>query len=153
MTENQRMIKLFRDLFDGSPWLEVSMMGTLNQIDAQKAASKPNTATNSIWELVNHVISWREVVLDRIHGASKISPDHNYFFQVKDTSEAAWKETLQKFYISQQIWLGFLDEVSQEKLSEQYGDSGYSVYDLIFGIMQHDAYHLGQLSLLVKYNL
>lgn len=153
MAENLRMVKLFKDLFDGDPWLDVTTLGTLQGVTAQKAARKPSAVSNSIWETVNHVISWREVVLGRIHGDPANTPSHNYFLAVEDISEKAWQETLQKLEKTQQAWLDFLESVTDEKLSQRYLDSDYTIYDLIFGILQHDAYHLGQLTLLAKYDL
>jgi uncharacterized damage-inducible protein DinB len=153
MEENQRMVKLFKDLFNGDPWLDSSIIGILSGVSAQRAARKPENATNSIWEIANHVADWREVVLARIHGAPANTPEHNYFLPVEDESAEAWQETLRKLQLTQDAWLGFLETVSPEKLSETYLDSDYTVYDLVFGIMQHDAYHLGQMALVAKYDL
>jgi len=153
MSENERMSKLFRDLFDGDPWLDSSILGILEVVSAQKAAARPTNVTNSIWEMVNHISSWRDVVLERIHGSKSPTPDHNYFLPVTDTSASAWKQALSRLERSQQEWLEFLDHVTPEKLSETYYDTDYTIYDLVFGIMQHDAYHLGQIALLSKYDL
>ncbi|MBD3582719.1 DinB family protein [Flavobacterium selenitireducens] len=147
------MIKLFRDLFDGDPWLDSALMPTLRGISAEKAAEKPSSVVNSIWEVVYHVRMWRDVVLNRVNGEFDPTPEHNYFLEISDTSAEAWKKLLSELEQTQVDWLNFLEKVSPEKLSEKYLDSGYTVYDFIFGIMQHDAYHLGQLALLVKYRL
>ncbi len=40
-----------------------------------------------------------------------------------------------------------------EFLELQHPESDYSNYDIIHGLLQHDAYHLGQLVLLSKYEL
>ena len=151
--ENEKIVKLFKDLFDGYPWLDASILGTLEGIPAQKAAAKPHSATNSIWEIVNHISSWRHVVLNRIHGSDRETPQHNYFLPVEDTSADAWKASVYKLGETQQDWLAFLSSATPEKLNEHYLDTHHTVYDLIFGIMQHDAYHLGQLALLSKYDL
>ncbi|RZJ66912.1 MAG: DinB family protein [Flavobacterium sp.] len=153
MTQNENLIKQFKELFNGDPWLDSSTLGILSSVSFERAAQKPKHLTNSIWEITNHVISWREVVLARIHGAKDVTPEHNYFLPIDDTSEKAWLKTLEQLKKSQEVWIGFLGTVSDEKLSQQYLNTNYNVYDLIFGIMQHDAYHLGQLALLAKYEL
>lgn len=147
------MAALFRNLFNGDPWLDITILGTLSGIMPEKAAKKPAYGGNSIWEITNHVVSWREAVLARIHGAPGNTPSHNYFLPVNDTSAEAWKMTLEALEKSQETWLGFLLKVSEDDLQRQYLDSDYTVYDLIHGILQHDAYHLGQLTLLAKYDL
>ncbi|WP_290842233.1 DinB family protein [Flavobacterium sp.] len=153
MKEKDRIIKLFKELYNGDPWLDSSISGNLSNIDAEWAAQKPRHVTNSIWEIVNHLSIWREVVLDRINGAEADTPDHNYFLPIADKSEKAWSISLRKLEKSQEDWLGFLDKLTDEKLSQRYLETHYTVYDLIFGIMQHDAYHLGQLALLKNYEL
>ena len=59
MKETQRIIKLFKDLYEGNPWIDVNITGTLGKITAQQAAKKIVLRHNSIWEIVNHLISWR----------------------------------------------------------------------------------------------
>jgi uncharacterized damage-inducible protein DinB len=68
MNESERIIKLFKDLYEGHPWLDVTFMDTLKNMSAEDAAKKPKPGWNSIWEIVNHVISWRLAVLERIEG-------------------------------------------------------------------------------------
>lgn len=153
MNEQQRLTALFKNLFNGDPWLDITILGTLSQVSPQKAALKPGYGGNSIWEIVNHMISWRHVILKRIQGEPKNTPEHNYFLPVDDTSDSAWSDTLEKFDASQQIWLDYLATVDESELNRNYQGSPYSIYDLIHGIIQHDAYHLGQLTLLAKYDL
>src|SRR6478735_7966396 len=95
MEETQKIKGLFDDLFDGNPWLEVTLMGTLKNITAGQAAAKPDPARNSIWEIVNHLIAWRQNVLQRAKGTVIETPSHNYFLQVHDPSPAHWQQTLE----------------------------------------------------------
>ncbi len=44
---------------------------------------------NTVWEIVNHIISWRENVLQRLQGKIMITPDNNYFTIVTDQSSTA----------------------------------------------------------------
>jgi uncharacterized damage-inducible protein DinB len=94
MNEIQRIEKLFTALFDGDPWIESSLLVTLENLSAEKAARKPASVANSIWEIANHIINWREVILKRIQGEKFPTPEHNYFVPVEDTSPEAWKAAL-----------------------------------------------------------
>lgn len=89
MKEQKRIKKLFADLYDGSPWLDVTLTRTLKNISAEQAAKRIIPGRNTIWEILNHLISWRLNVLQRVQGKITSSPDNNYFVPVKDTSEAA----------------------------------------------------------------
>lgn len=149
--ENELIEKLFEDLFDGDPWLDITILGTLKTVSAEQAAKKLPPIPNSIWEIVNHVIDWRLNVLQRVQGSVLISPDNNYIEPVKDTSQSAWKETLQRLADSQLSWITFLKEMNTETFSSIYPTNKMTYYEHIHGILQHDAYHLGQIVLLAKY--
>ena len=150
MKEQDRLTKLFADLFDGGPWIDVTIMGTLDKITAKKAATKPFPPFNSIWEIVNHMISWRETVLKRIQGENIESPEGNYFSYIRDRSEEAWQKTREGFRASQQQWLKELKKMKRKDLERKHDFSSHSNYELVQGILQHDAYHLGQIRLQKK---
>ncbi|RZJ29317.1 MAG: DinB family protein [Flavobacterium sp.] len=151
MEETHRIKKLFTDLYNGNPWLDVTLVGTLENISAEKAAAKPAAGGNSIWEIANHLVSWRENVLQRITGIEIVSPEHNYILPIGDTSEPAWQQTLKNLEASQQKWENFLSEMIDADLSGIYPPNGHTHYEHIHGIIQHDAYHLGQIVLIAKY--
>jgi len=105
---------------------------------------------NTIWEIVNHIISWRETVLLRIQGKIIKSPSHNYFVPVPDTSAAAWHSTLERLEVSQQFWLAFLNNFNEADFEKTYPATKLTYYEHIHGILQHDAYHLGQIVIMIK---
>jgi len=142
MKESQRIIKLFNDLYEGSPWIGENIKGTLENISAEKAARKIIPGKNSIWEIAIHMVRWRETLLERLQGNKIPSPDHNYFEPVTDRSNAAWKKTLEELKASQVDWINFLEVIDEPTLEKNYDD--------IQGIIQHDAYHLGQVVMMGK---
>ena len=151
MNETQRIHKLFEDLYKGDPWLDVTLAGTLSKISAAKAAQKPGPEWNSIWEITNHLICWRENVLKRVKGNVIATPGNNYFSYIIDTSEIAWQQTQRKLYDSQEAWTAFLSEQNPEDLNKIYPANNHTYADHIHGIIQHDAYHLGQIVMLAKH--
>ncbi|MBK8552177.1 MAG: DinB family protein [Ignavibacteria bacterium] len=150
MKETERIEKLFEDLYDGEPWIGVSLFDTLKNITAEKAAKKISPQWNSIWEIVNHIIEWRFIVLQRVHGEVLIAPENNYFIDVPEKSEAAWKNSLKRLEDSQQQWIKFLKTFKKKDFENIYPNNSRSYYEHVHGIIQHDAYHLGQIVLLSK---
>jgi len=150
MEETKRISSLFSNLYNGNPWLDITLKGTLSAIAAEKAAIK-HDGINSIWEITNHLIDWRRNVLQRVNNVTIISPEHNYFLPVADTSEQAWQETLRQLELSQDEWISFLSQMHFENLSDVYPANGHTHYEHIHGIIQHDAYHLGQIVLIAKH--
>ena len=151
MTETARIKSLFEKLFDGHPWIDVSILPALRKLKAQQAAARPFPGCNTVWEIVNHMISWRMNVLRRVNGEVIQTPDNNYVAAVHDQSDDAWAATLQKFDHAQQQWLEFLDGFHEANFESKYPKNGMTYYEHIHGIIQHDAYHLGQIVLLSKF--
>lgn len=149
MKESQRISGLFSNLYNGEPWIDITLTDSLHAISHQKAAQKYRDC-NSIWEIVNHIIAWRENVLQRVQGKVISTPNHNYFQPVPDISEEAWKTTLQNLELSQQKWISFLEDFNETDFDAIYPNNNMNHYEHIHGIIQHDAYHLGQITLLSK---
>lgn len=148
--EKERIIALFENLFNGDPWIDVTIMATLQKLSGSQAAAKVLPGCNSIWEIVNHMISWRKNVLQRIQGKILTTPSHNYFEMVDDTSQDAWLKTLETFQQTQKEWMDYLEKLNIEVLQTKYPSNGMTYFEHIHGILQHDAYHLGQIVLLSK---
>ncbi|MFT3911994.1 MAG: DinB family protein [Ferruginibacter sp.] len=150
MKEINRIINLFESTYNGSPWIDVSLIPVLQNITAAQAAIKLSPHLNSPWEIVNHLISWRKNVLKRLQGNIIKTPSHNYFVPVKNTSAIAWQKTLEELDISQKEWIHFLKEFKAGDFEKIYPNNNLSYYEHIHGIIQHDIYHLGQIVLLTK---
>ena len=151
MKETQRISKLFKDLFEGSPWIDVNIIDSLKNISAENAAKRVLPNQNTIWEIVNHLIAWRLNVLQRVQGKVIKTPANNYFEPVKNVSPIAWNNTLRRLKESQDKWLKYLDKLKAAEMTKVYLCNKMTYYEHIQGIIQHDAYHLGQISLLRKY--
>lgn len=150
MKETKRIAKLFEDLYNGSPWIDVTIMDTLKNISAEQAAKKVIPERNSIWQIVNHIIAWRENVLLRVQGNEMITPNNNYFTQLEIISETEWQKALERLVNSQEQWIHFLENFDESQFDKIYASNKMTYYEHIHGILQHDAYHLGQIVLLSK---
>ena len=149
MNDVERFQKLFKDHYDGDPWIEINLRGTLEGITATMAAQKVGSL-NTIWQIVNHVISWRETLLKRVQNENIPSPENNFIETITDVSAKAWEETMNRLQASQDKLLSYLSERKDTDLDENPLRGQYSRYELIEGILQHDVYHLGQVVLIKK---
>jgi len=151
MSEIKRVSRLLSELYDGSPWIDVNLVDSLSSITAKQAASHIRPGMNSIWEITNHLIKWRENVLERLNGKVIKSPAHNYFLPVKNQSDKAWTDTLRKLAASQEKWMLRMKTIKSSDFKTIYPVNRLTYYEHIQGIIQHDAYHLGQINLLKKF--
>lgn len=150
MKEVNLIIKLFKDLFEGNSWIDVNIMNTIKGLSSEEAATKVYNEFHTVWEIVNHMISWRLAVLERMQGKLSDEPPDNYFSEVADKSDTAWNETLIRLRETQLKWIKFLETFSEDQFTIEYPTNHMTYYEHIHGILQHDAYHLGQLTSLVK---
>ena len=149
MNDLERFQKLFNDHYDGDPWIEITLRGTLKGISETMAAQKVGSL-NSIWQIVNHVISWRETLLKRVQNENVRSPENNFIEKISDVSAAAWEETMKRLQSSQDKLLSYLSGKKEINLEENPSQGQYSRYELIESILLHDLYHLGQVVLIKK---
>ena len=148
-TNIQHIAKLLGDHFNGNPWIDITILGELKSLTAKQAAAKTGDL-NSIWEIVNHMISWRKALISRVKGKTVKYSDNNFISEVKDKSPAAWKKTISNFRKSQEDITGFLVRSDDSLLETISPTSGYTYYELVMAILLHDSYHLGQIVLIKK---
>jgi len=96
------------------------------------------------------MISWREHDLKLVQGKAIKTPDNNYFAPINDTSETSWQNTLKKLEDSQFKWIDFLKKFQVKDFEKVDSINNMTYYEYIHGVIQHDAYHLGQIVLLKK---
>ncbi len=148
-TNINHLTKLLNDHFSGNPWIDVTITGVLKNLSAKQAALKPE-GLNSVWETVNHMISWRKALISRVMGKQVKYSNDNFFREVKDKSPAAWRKTLADLKNSQKEIITFLKKQDDKLLETVSPTSGYTYYELVEAILIHDAYHTGQIVLVKK---
>ena len=148
--ETERLKQEFSQQYNGDPWIDVQLKNTLSGITAEKAFRRIAEGRNTIWEILNHLIEWRRMLLKRLTGNIIPAPEDNFIREVSDVSEESWERTLEELEKTQQELVSFLDGLSDEDLDRIYHGNAKSYYYHIQGLIQHDAYHLGQIVLLSK---
>lgn len=150
MEERERILSLFAKLYDGESWIDVPIRGTLARLSATQANQRSFPNCNTIWEIVHHLIEWKINVQQRLDGKVLETPSNNYFSPIVDSSEAAWKNTLRRFDAVHSQWLKFLANFDSSQYESLYPPNQMTYYEHILGVLQHDAYHLGQIVILAK---
>lgn len=149
MKNKKRFKKLLTDNFEGEAWLDISLLPTVANIPAAEAA-KNIYSLNSIWQIVFHITCWRETLLLRIKDRKPPVPENNFFEAIKVTSEEAWQDLLQRLEASQKALMELLEGKKDIDWDEQPSGGSFNNFELMQSILQHDAYHLGQIVLIKK---
>jgi|SRR5690606_17256936 len=150
MEESERIVSLFEKLYNGEPWIDVPIQGTLFRITARQANQRPLPNCNTIWEIVNHLIDWKAAVQQRLSGQIIESPANNFISPITDPSEEAWTITLKRFDTVQSEWIEFLEKLNPSSYESVYPPNQMTYYEHILGVLQHEAYHLGQIVIFAK---
>lgn len=162
MTEIKRIYKELEQAFEARPaWHGPSLLQLLDDVTADQAAVRPNFGVHSIWELVLHIAVWEDEVRKCLQGEKLrwISDSEDWPF-IPDTSEMAWKKTINELKTTHQQLLNTLSQFdgslldsyipSDPAAAEFWAVTSY--YSMLIGIIQHDTYHAGQIAILIKSN-
>ncbi len=150
MTEIEFLVDQLKRAYEGEAWHGPSLMEALSGVNAAVAAARPLPKAHNIWQLVLHVANWNEVFLKRMNGgALQLSPEED-FPTVTDTGEAAWKAALEKLNKSHKNLEQAVSKASPSFLERCVPGKDYNFRFMLHGVVQHEAYHGGQISILKK---
>lgn len=135
-----------RRVFEGGAWIDVSVFGMLDRIDAARSTLR-NPGTHSTWEIVTHVTVWLEIADRRIHGhVAEADGDAATFPPITDFSPAAWDGAKQRLRDAHRALQRTVDAMNDRDFAKPTPGRDYDVRCLIDGVIQHCVYHLGQIS-------
>jgi uncharacterized damage-inducible protein DinB len=131
-----------------------SMDQALHEVSAAEAAWTSSGISNSIWQIVNHLIFWNEDVIHRIKGTEnpyKAEDNEETFGNPGNPDdEIGWSETVQRLNEVMKKLKTVIVDLDDEKLKVPYAPNSSSIERLLSNIMMHDTYHIGQIVLLRK---
>lgn len=149
----QSLISNFENVYGKEPWYGDSMLSILKNVNPETIFSKNQGNSNNIAELLAHIIGWRDFGLRRISGENDFELDQKESFDWKriDANESTvWASMLDALEINQNEILKLLENSDDEFLNKPVHGRNHNNQFLIEGIIQHDIYHIGQISLLTK---
>jgi uncharacterized damage-inducible protein DinB len=126
-----------------------SPLGCVRGVSPELAAWKPGADRHSIWELTLHLAYWKYAVRRLLEGGPKggfpRSPAN--WPQVPEASdERSWKEDRALLRSEHERLVAAVRAFESHQLDEVAPGSGsYRFLDLLYGIVMHDTYHVGQI--------
>jgi uncharacterized damage-inducible protein DinB len=157
MIDSAYLSELLRKGHADEPWHGPSVLDTLRGVTAAEAAAHPIAGAHSIWELVLHLAAWQGQVTRRLEGNRPAMPDEGDWPEVGEVSEAAWQAARDRLDATQtrvRETLGRLSDADLDRtggsLSDRALGTGVLQRTMVIGLLQHAAYHSGQIVLLRK---
>ena len=149
-TERDRILNQLERAFEGEAWHGPSVLEALEGVSWKKAVQKPVPKAHSIWELVLHMTAWEDVVRRRLLGESPDISDEENWPAIENPGEASWKRAIEGLKAGHEKLRETASRIRDEDLDESPTGKYSTRYVLLHGIIQHDLYHAGQISLLKK---
>lgn len=151
MTETHRLNIQLKLAQQGGAWHGPSLRELLDGVTAEQAAAHPLPNAHSLWELVNHIAAWERIATRRLQGeAVNDVPDEINFPPVSDASEAAWQAALQQLAETNRLLREAIKQIDDAKLEQPTPGKQHPLNIELYGVLQHDVYHAGQIALLKK---
>lgn len=144
-SETRTISQLLQHSFEKVPWYGPSVMETLRDISPSMVEKKIGRS-HSIIELVLHMTSWRVFVAEHLNGNDtyEVSDEMNF------PKPGSWTGAVVALKQSQARLLEAIDRFPEERLDEVVPSRPYKFRVMLHGIVQHDIYHTGQISLLKR---
>ena len=133
-------------------WHGPSVVEILRDVSWQMANEKITPNSHSIAELVYHMTSWRIFCVKKLQSDKTfdIKKDKDWkLFPIFDEFE--WETLQMELSLSQEELVSELENRQEDEfLDEIVPGREYDYYTMLHGIIQHDIYHSGQISILKK---
>ena len=150
-TEVRRMIRLYKESYEGPAWSGSALKEYLEEFDPEYADLRIDDSY-SPYELLLHIVQWREYLIEVLGGEDANERDENMPFpSVEESTEADWNQAMDKLDASQRNILAALEDFPEEKLREAVPGKNFTWYVLLQGVVTHDLYHLGQIVFIDKF--
>jgi uncharacterized damage-inducible protein DinB len=137
--------------FRGGAWHGPAVAETLAGVEADTAAARPILGAHSIWEIVHHLTVWNDVPRRRLdgEGLQNLSAEGDWP-PVRDVSAGAWQAALTALEDAHAALHARVLDLADAQLDDPVTGSDPTVRGMLFGVLQHNAYHAGQIMLLRK---
>lgn len=131
--DNQLLAQTWQKAWTEGLW-HAQWSKAVADLSPEQASWKPQPQRHSIWQIVNHIIFWREYLLRSASGdrPNEAEVERRNFEEPGEPTETVWAVTVQR-----------LTE-TQEKFREAFQSDKLN-FDHFADMLAHDSYHMGQI--------
>ena len=146
--EMQRIAEQLQRLYQGPSWLGPSLRDLIGDIDEEHARRQAASGAHTIWELVLHITAWLRISRERLSAtqARDIGPEEDW-----PAMGESWQHALSCLDSEIRALQISIRNFSEDRLQAcAPAREPQTFYHLLHGVIQHSAYHVGQIALLKK---
>jgi uncharacterized damage-inducible protein DinB len=152
MARGQRLADALERTVSGPMWHGPALADLIGDVTADAAAARPIAGAHSIWELVHHITAWAEIARLRLTSAVKPpdATDEQDWPPVRDRSAEAWRAAVERLKDAHRELAEAVSACDDARLGERLPGRDHSATVMLHGIMEHGAYHGGQIAILKR---
>ncbi len=143
--------------FAGEPWHGPGTASLLAGVTAGHASQRVVESGHTIWEIVAHMTNWHDEVRERLDGKAPSLPRDGDWPEPAATSAEAWAEARRRLESSVRQLAEAVRQLDPDELRATVGHehsqplgTGVTCLEMLLGVLQHDAYHSGQIAILAR---
>lgn len=148
VSEAARIADQLRRVYQGKAWLGPSLTEILSGVTPEQAARRPIENAHTIWDLILHITAWIRIGRERLTATKTrdVTEDENW-----PRMAGTWQDALATLAREERQLEQAIQSFPDERLNEPApAAEPQSFYELLHGVVQHTAYHGGQIILLKK---
>ena len=152
-TTAKQLEQELQKVLSGQPWYGLPIYSILDQVTFESAYERPSHSAHNIAEIILHMLSWTEEVMDRLNEKPAGYPVSGNWPDPGAPDEQKWKLWIDDLKLVNvnliQTIRNFPEEKWDELIIDERGDEPVTTYkEMIYGFIQHQIYHAGQMALL-----
>src|SRR5688572_28497702 len=151
MSRGQRVAEAIERSVSGPMWHGPALTDLVGDVSAEQASAHPVDGGHSIWELVLHMTAWTEIARERLVGSAKSDPTPEEDWpRITDKSAEAWRAAVVRLKDAHRELAEDVAKLGDSDLIGRVPGKDHAVLTMVHGIVEHDAYHGGQIAILQK---
>jgi uncharacterized damage-inducible protein DinB len=135
----------------GPIWHGPALMDLIGDVTAEQAAARPIAGAHTIWELVLHLTAWAEIVRMRITNPDTPEPTAEQDWPgIEETTAEAWRAAVERLKDAHRELAVDVGQMDETRVRQRVSGRDYDALVMLHGVVEHDAYHGGQIALLKR---
>jgi hypothetical protein len=99
---------------------------------------------------VVHLAGWEQVVAKRLQGQTATLSDAQNFGHLDSTTEQSWMSAVAILRQNHAQLIKLVSALPESRLNERVPGKEYDLRFMLYGAVQHAAYHAGQIAILKR---
>jgi uncharacterized damage-inducible protein DinB len=150
MEKKELLMNAWDNAYDKEGWY-TPLKDALRELSPEEATWKsPGRSSHSIWELINHLLFYKERFLTYLKGNEFNSPiqSNDETFLILNTAPAYWEAVVHQLKAVHHEIRNKISILTDEELKRALPESAVDIQ--LMDLIVHDAYHTGQIIFIRK---